>query len=136
MTAVRHLWAVGYDDVRRAEQVRDEIMRLSERHCLVLRDTAVAVCCADGSFTLDGEPCVAARNASGRLARLLTDLALGAPLLTSAAVGFTLTGTGCTDTGATVISDDFVAAVKDMMRPGSSALFVLDDEGDIGGHSA
>jgi hypothetical protein len=28
MTESKHLWAIGYDDMGRAEQVRDEIIRL------------------------------------------------------------------------------------------------------------
>ena len=28
MTQSKHLWAIGYDDMERAEQVRDEIIRL------------------------------------------------------------------------------------------------------------
>jgi len=137
MTDVGHLWAVGYDDVRRAEQVRDEIARLGERRCLVLRDTAVAVRYADGTFTLDGEPYVHASNIRGRgLVSLLASLALGAPPLTGAGVGFTLRSTGCTgtgsaDTGAAAISEDFVGAVEEMMKPGTSALFVLDQVGDL-----
>jgi uncharacterized membrane protein len=132
MSDVAHLWAVGYDDVRRAKQVRDHITRLSERHCLVLRDTAVAVRYADGSFTLDGEPFVLAGNICRRgLASLLAHLALGAPPLTGAAVGFTLRSTGCTGTDAAAISEDFVGAVEEMMKPGTSALFVLDQVGDL-----
>jgi uncharacterized membrane protein len=132
MTDLGHLWAVGYDDVRRAEQTRDEISRLSERHCLVLRDTAVAVRYGDGSFTLDGEPYVHAGTIrGGGLARFLARLALGAPPLTSAAVGFTLRSTECTDTCGAAISDDFVGAVEEMMKPGSSALFILDQVGDL-----
>src|SRR5262249_16336090 len=87
MTDVGHLWAVGYDDVRRAEQMRDEVARLSERHCLVLRDTAVAVRYADGSFTLDGEPYVLAGNIGGPgLASFLARLALAPPPFTPPAV--------------------------------------------------
>lgn len=131
MADVGDLWAVGFDDVRRAEQVRDEIMKLSERHSLVLRDTAVAVRYVDGSFLLGGEPCVHADSICGRgLAGFLARLALGAPPLTSAAVGYTLSSTGCTDARA-AISDDFVSAVEEMMKPGSSALFVLDQVGDL-----
>src|SRR5262245_13231596 len=94
-----HLWAVGYDDVQRAEQMRDEITRLSERHSLVLHDSAVAVRYADGSFTLDGEPYLLAGNFRGRgLASLLARLALSALPLTSAAAGFTSRSTGYTGT--------------------------------------
>ena len=132
MTTSAHLWAVGYDDERRAEQMRDEIAGLSERHSLVLRDTAVAVRYVDGSFTLDGEPYVPAVNIGSRgLASLLARLALGAPPLTAAAVGFSLRSTHCTDTGAATISEDFVGEVQRMMKPGTSALFVLDEVGDL-----
>src|SRR5262245_59619374 len=107
MTDVGHLWAVGFDDIRRAEQVRDEITRLSVTHCLVVRGSAVSVRYADGSFTVDGEPYVPAADIRGRgLASLLVRLALGAPPLTSAAVGFTLRSAGCT--GAAAISDEFI----------------------------
>ena len=53
-----HLWAVGYDDMGRAEQVRAAVSGLGERHCLLLRGTAVAVRHPDGSVTLNGEPFV------------------------------------------------------------------------------
>ena len=124
MTKVGHLWAIGYDDMGRAEQVRAEITRLSERHCLILLDTAVAVRYPDGCVTLNGEPFVAAINIRGRtFASFLAGLALGAPPLTGAAVGAWLGGTG--------IDEDFVSEVEGLMKPGTSALFVLDQEGDM-----
>jgi uncharacterized membrane protein len=132
MTDVGHLWAVGYDDVRRAEAMRDEIARLSERHGLILCDPAVAVRYADGSFTLDGEPYMLAGNVRVRgLAGLLARLALGAPPLTSAAVGFSLRSTGCSGPGAAVIGEDFVGEVQGLMKPGTSALFVMDQVGNL-----
>src|SRR5262245_57353654 len=60
-----HLWAIGYDDMERAEQVRAEVTSLGESRCLILLNTAVAVRYSDGSVTLDGEPYVAAPNFSG-----------------------------------------------------------------------
>ena len=88
MTGSGHLWAIGYDDMGRAAQVRDEITRLGERHCLILLDTAVVVRYPDGSVTLDGEPFVAVPKIRGRtFASFLAGLALGAPPLTGAAVG-------------------------------------------------
>ena len=87
MTGNAHLWAVGYEDMHRAEQVRAEMAKLGERHCLKLFDMAVAVRFPDGSVTVDGEPYVAASNLTGhRFANLFSWLALGAPPLTSAAV--------------------------------------------------
>jgi uncharacterized membrane protein len=124
MTKAGHLWAIGYDDMGRAEQVRHETTRLGERHCLILLDTAVAVRYPDGSVTLDGEPFVAVTNIRGHTsASFLAGLALAAPPLTGAAVGALL--------GSTGIDEDFVCEVERLMKPGTSALFVLDQEGDM-----
>jgi uncharacterized membrane protein len=126
-----HLWAIGYDDMERAEQVRAEIARLGARHCLILLDTAVAVRYSDGSVTLDGEPFVAAINLSGHgFASFLAGLALGAPPLTEAAVGALVRGTGGA-AGEVGIGDDFIREVETLMKPGTSTLFVLDQEGDM-----
>lgn len=48
MTRDAHLWAIGYDDVERAEQVRTEIARLGARRCLIVFESAVAVRYPDG----------------------------------------------------------------------------------------
>jgi uncharacterized membrane protein len=41
-------------------------------------------------------------------------------------------GAGCVAVLASVgIGDDFVRQVKELMKPGTSAIFVLDDEGDM-----
>jgi uncharacterized membrane protein len=131
MNRCGHLWAIGYDDMERAEQVRAAITRLSERHCLILLDTAVVVRYPDGCVRLDGEPFVAATNFSGHtFASFLAGLVLGAPPLTGAAVGALMRGTG----GAAAevgIDDDFVSEVVALMQPGTSALFALDREGDM-----
>ena len=126
-----HLWAVGYDDMGRATQVRDEIARLGERHCLVLLDTAVAVRYPDGCATLNGEPFVpAVKLRSHTVAGFLAGLALGAPPLTGAAVGALLRGIGATsdDVG---IGEGFVSEMEGLLKPETSALFVLDQEGDM-----
>jgi uncharacterized membrane protein len=131
MTKCGHLWAVAYNDMERAEQVRVEITKLGDRHCLNIRDTAVVVRYPDGSVTLDGEPLVAATNFSGRtFASFLAGLALGAPPLTGAVAGALVRGTGgvANEVG---IPDDFVSEVAGLMKPGTSALFVLDQAGDM-----
>jgi len=129
MTKGGHLWAIGFDDMGRAAQFRDEIARLGERHCLILRETAIAVRYPDGCVTLNGEPFVAALNLRGHtFASFLAGLALGAPPLTAAAVGALERGVGA---GAVGISEDFVGEVEGLMKPGTSALFVLDQEGDM-----
>jgi uncharacterized membrane protein len=54
MTKSGNLWAIGYDDMGRANQVRDEIISLGwDKHYLLLNDVAVVVRRADGSFTLN-----------------------------------------------------------------------------------
>jgi uncharacterized membrane protein len=61
----------------------------------------------------------------------LAGLALGAPPLTSAAVGALLGGMGTAATAAVGISDDFIREVQGLMKPGTSALFILDSGGDM-----
>jgi uncharacterized membrane protein len=132
MTKRAHLWAVGYDEAERADQVRTEIARLAwEKHNLDLLDVAVAVRYPDGSFTLNGEPFpVVIKFHSGTVARLLASLALGAPPLTGPAVGSLLSSIGATaDTAG--ISEDFVREVEGLIKPGTSVLFVLDEGGDM-----
>jgi uncharacterized membrane protein len=127
-----HLWALGYDDMTRADEVRDRIAGLGRSHRLVLLDAAVAVRYPDGSFTLDGERFVAVVNTPGRtLARLLAGLALGAPPLTGAAVGALSRVAGLASPSAAGIDRDFVNEVARLVKPGTSALFVLDREGDL-----
>src|SRR5262249_34041754 len=130
MTAAAHLWAVGYDDMERAGRVRDEVARLGENHCLILLDTAVAVRYPDGSLTLDGEPFAAATNLGGHtFASFLAGLALAAPPLTGAAVS-ALVRRPCGAVGGVGIDEDFISEVEALMKPGTSALFVLDQESD------
>jgi uncharacterized membrane protein len=127
-----HLWAIGFDDIGRASEVRDEVCKLGwQRHDLALRDAAVAVRYPDGCFTLNGEPFpIVIKIHGGTLAHLLASLALGAPPLTDAAVGTLLASTGgCAETAT--ISDGFVREVAGLCTPGTSVLFVLDDEGDM-----
>src|SRR5262249_28363966 len=95
MTRGEHLWAIGYEDMGRAERVRAEITCLGERHCLALLDTAVVVRYPEGSVTLDGEPFVAPIHVGGHtLASFLAGLALAAPPLTGPAVGALVGRTG------------------------------------------
>jgi uncharacterized membrane protein len=132
LTSTAHLWALAYDDMNRADQVRDQVAALGEKHCLVLLNTAVAVRYPDRSFTLDGEPFVAVANVRGRtIAGFLAGLALAAPSLTGAAVSAVRRCAGVASSTAVGIDDDFVSEVEGLMKPGSSALFVLDQEGDL-----
>jgi uncharacterized membrane protein len=132
MTSSRHLWAIGYDDVERANQVRDEIAKLGwDRPYLILEDVAVVVRHPDGRFTLDREPFPAASNILGCTAvGFLAGLVLGAPLV-GAALGAMVGGAGTAVSTTVGIGDDFVREVEVLMKPGSSVLFVLDSEGDM-----
>src|SRR5262245_54028142 len=132
MTKSWHLWAIGYDDMDRAEKVRDEISRLGwKEHYLILGDLAVAVCHPDGSVTIDREPFPVVRNILACSAvGFLAGLVVAAPF-TGATVGALLGGGGSALSGAVGFGEDFVRDVKKLMRPGTSALFVLDDSGDM-----
>jgi uncharacterized membrane protein len=137
MTTATHLWAIGYDDMGRAEQVRDEIARLGwdsgqAGKYLILLDIAVVVRHPDGSFTFDRQPFPSVANILGCTAvGFLAGLVLAAPL-TGATIGALVGGAGTAASTATAgIGDDFVREVEGLMKPGTSALFVLDDEGNM-----
>ncbi|HJW68747.1 MAG TPA: DUF1269 domain-containing protein [Candidatus Binatia bacterium] len=127
-----HLWAIGYDDMERADEVRDEITRIGwDEPYLLLSDVAVVVRHPDGSFTIDREPFPAVANIlSCTAVGFLAGLVVAAPLA-GAAVGAVLGGAGTAAATGVGIGDDFVGDVEAMMKPGTSALFVLDDEGDM-----
>ena len=132
MKSYGHLWAIGYDDMGRADQVRGEIEFLGwNKDYLALDDVAVVVRHPDGSFTLDREKFPAASNVLGCSAvGFLAGLVLGAPL-TGATIGAAIGGTTTALSASVGIEDDFITEVKGLMKPGTSALFVLDDEGDM-----
>jgi uncharacterized membrane protein len=134
MTKSANLWAVGYDDMERANQVREEIISLGwNKQYLILEDVAVVVRHSDGSFTLNREKFPAAANIVGSsVVGFLAGLVVGAPI-TGAAIGATVGGAGTAAAVSTSvgIGDDFVKEVEGLMKPGTSAIFVLDDEGDM-----
>jgi uncharacterized membrane protein len=133
MTKSGNLWAVGYDDMGRANQVRDEIVRLGwDKHYLLLDDVAVVVRHPDGSFTLNREKFPAASNIVGSsVVGFLAGLVVGAPM-TGATIGAMVGGVGSVAVLASAgIGEDFVKEVKGLMKPGTSAIFVLDYEGDM-----
>jgi uncharacterized membrane protein len=128
-----NLWAVGYDDMERANQVCEEIVSLGwDKHYLILEDIAVIVRHPDGSFTLNREKFPATANIVGSsVVGFLAGLVVGAAV-TGAAIGAMAgVGTAVAASTSALIGDDFVKEVEGLMRPGTSALFVLDDEGDM-----
>ena len=132
MSTQAHLWALGFDDVERAAQVREAIVRIAKQtHDLNLLDVAVAVRYPDGSLTFNGEPFPVIVNPHGGvIGHLLGYLALAAPPLTCPAVGTLLASTAIT-VDAPGISEDFVRELASTIKRSCSVLFVLDEAGDL-----
>src|SRR5262245_9422500 len=133
MKGTEHLWAIGYDDMDRANQVRDEIVRLGwVDNRLILADVAVVVRHLDGSFTINREHFPTSANIVGASAvGFLAGLVLGVPIV-GAAIGAMVGGAGTAMNRMSAgIADDFVKDVQRLMKPGTSAIFVLDREGDM-----
>src|SRR5262249_24381670 len=119
-----HLWAIGYPDVERAAQVKDEIVRLGWQPptSLALLDGAVVVRPPDGSVPVDREAFRAASNVLGMTAvGFLAGLVVAAPAV-GAAIGATLGAAGTAVAHTLKIGDDFVREVEAMLQPGTSAL--------------
>ena len=64
------------------------------------------------------------------IAGFIAGLVVAAPL-TGTAIGVLLGSAGSSAAAAIGIDDHFVREVEAMMKPGTSVLFVLDDEGDM-----
>ena len=136
MTATAHLWAIGYNDMTRADQVREEIAELGwgagqAGKYLILEDIAVVGRHSDGTFTFDRKPFPGLGNILACTGvGFLAGLVLAAPL-TGATIGALLGSAGTAAASHAGISEAFIRDVEAMMKPGTSALFVLDDEGDM-----
>jgi len=132
MATISHLWAVGYDNMERADEVREVVMKLGwDESSLILQDIAVVVRHTDGRFTFNRNPLPAVVSLAGFTAvGFLAGLVTLAPL-TGATVGAMMGGALTAAAAAAKIDDGFVRDVKQLMKPGTSALFVLDDEGDM-----
>jgi len=136
MTSTAHLWAIGYDDITRADQVRDEIIQLGwgagkAGKYLLLEDIAVVVRRPDGTLTFDRKPFPGLANILAcTAAGFLAGLVLAAPV-TGATIGALLGGAGTAAGSHAGISETFIRDVEAMIKPGTSALFVLDNEGDM-----
>ena len=96
----------------------------------MLDDVAVVVRHLDGSFTLDRKAFPTRSNVVGcSVVGFVAGLVLGVPL-TGATIGALVGGAGSVAVLTSVgIGDDFVREVKELMKPGTSALLVLDHRG-------
>ena len=136
MKTVGHLWAIGYDDMEKANLVREELAKFGwdkgqAGKDLILLDLAVIVRHPDGSFTYDRKPFRAVANIVGcSVVGFLAGLVLAAPI-TGATIGAVVGGAGTAAATYAGIGADFVKEVEALMSPGTSVLFVLDDEGDM-----
>ena len=101
MTSSSHLWAIGYDEVSRADAVRDQITKLAwgsgeGAKDLILLDAAVVVRHPDGTFTFDRQRFPGVANILGcTIVGFLAGLVVAAPLA-GAAIGALLGGAGTT----------------------------------------
>jgi uncharacterized membrane protein len=131
-----HLWAIAYDDIARADEVREEIAKLGwgpghGAKYLILLDMAVVLRHSDGSFTLDRKPFPAIANIAGSTGvGFLVGLLLAAPV-TGAAIGAMLGSAGTAISTHAGISGEFIRDVERLMKPNSSVLFVLDRAKDM-----
>src|SRR5271170_420451 len=132
MTTSAHLWAIGYGDAAQAERTRTEVTALAGtgQHLLLL-DVAILTRTTDGSYTLNREPFPSTSNIlAGGTLKFLTGLALAAPM-TGAAIGALLGTAASTAANAVGMEDAFIRDVERLMKPGMSALLVLDDQVDL-----
>jgi uncharacterized membrane protein len=136
MSTTAHLWAIGYDDMGRADQVKEEITRLGwgkgrGGKYLILEDVAVVVRHPDGSFTINREPFPYVGNIlASTTVGFLAGLALAVPM-TGAALGALAGSTGSALAARVGLGDDFIREVESLMKPGTSALFVMDEVADM-----
>src|SRR5262245_936607 len=108
MTQRGRFWAVGFDRIERAEQVRADVLKLGATRDLIVLDTAVMECFPDGIVTLDGKRFLG--NISSHhhsFASFIAAIALGVPPLTEARVG-ELTRHSRTDLDSLGIDEFFV----------------------------
>ncbi|HEV8291094.1 MAG TPA: DUF1269 domain-containing protein, partial [Tepidisphaeraceae bacterium] len=113
-------------------EAQAEIMGLAgPQQYLLLFDTAILVRHPDGSYTLNRQPFPATSTIlAGSTLGLVAGLLLGAPI-TGATIGGILGGATSAVAKTMGIEHEFIHEVEKMMNPGTAALLVLDDEGDL-----
>ena len=128
MTTPAHLWAVGYDDLNRARQVREVVVSLSgPQQSLRLLDIAILERSADGTLTFNGKPFSAGSHlVHNGILGLLTSFALAMPMVSDEAVTWMMDSTAPGALNSLGIDDKFKQDIASMIQPGTSALLVLD----------
>ncbi|MGI5328493.1 DUF1269 domain-containing protein [Actinomadura nitritigenes] len=119
--------AVAYDDLARAEEARDKLVRLHKEHVIGLADIVVVERKENGKIKLRQARNMAAGGAVGGAAwGGLIGLIFFMPLLGMAIGGATGAAMGAAaDTG---IDDDFMRNLGQRLPPGGAAVFVLIDK--------
>lgn len=121
-----NLWALGYDDPDQAREVRTRILRFEDLYGLHVNDAIVVTRLRDGSFTLarDEQPTAGTGAAGFGLLGLVIGAVVLQPLA-GAAIGAAVGGLTVGAMKGLGIDDAFRREVQDLMRPGTSALFLL-----------
>jgi uncharacterized membrane protein len=98
---------------------------------VLLLDIAIVVRHADGAYTLDRHPSpVASTVLGGATVGFLAGLLVAAPI-SGATIG-ALAGGAASALAKTIgIESDFIRDVQDIIKPGTSALLVLDEADDM-----
>jgi uncharacterized membrane protein len=112
--------------------VRQNIIDLaSDGNSVDLADVAVLECDQDASYTLDRQPLLQSGNIfSGSTIWFLAGLTLGIPF--SGSVFNARLGTAWSNISGNVgIDRKFISELKRLMKPGRSALFVVDRVGSL-----
>jgi uncharacterized membrane protein len=118
------LFAIAYDDMFKAEEVRLTLAKLQKEHLIELEDAAVVVKDKEGKVQLkQAINLTAAGAASGGFWGLLIGTLFLVPLF-GAAVGAAsgAIGGALSDIG---VDDDFMRDLGETLQPETSALFIL-----------
>jgi len=118
------LIVIGYDNERKAEEVRNKLIELQREHLIVMEDAVVVVRKEDGDVKIRQSVNLTATGAvSGGIWGTLIGLIFLNPLIgTVAGAAAGAIGGALTDIG---IDDDFIKEIGETLTPGTSALFIL-----------
>lgn len=121
-----NLWAIGYDDPARAAAVRAELLGVEHRHGLHVLDAVVATRLPDGTLELRRDvPLSVTAGAAGYGALgLLVGLVVLQPVA-AAALAAVVGGATAWSARRLGVADGFADEAKNLVRPGTSALFLL-----------